>query len=202
MSLPARKAARSIPLFLFIALAGCGHSESQPAAGPPVSNATVSTSAAQAAEPAAPTPSAEPVGLAAPILIAGPGFQFQPVRGTAGGSVDGVHLGEGCVGHFPSTPQHTLQVGASIPRLRVLVNGGVSTDTTLAVRTPSGQTLCNDDSGDPGNYLNPVVEIENPAPGLYQVFVGNYSNGESSVSYQLGVVETQGLYPSQGVPHP
>jgi hypothetical protein len=111
-------------------------------------------------------------------------------------------MGEGCIGSFPTAPQHTVQVGAAIPRLRILVNGGAEADTTLAVRTPSGQTVCNDDSGDPANSLNPALDIENAAPGTYQIFVGGYSSGDSWASYQIGFSETPDQAPSQVVPNP
>ena len=110
-------------------------------------------------------------------------------------------MGEGCIGSFPTAAQHTLQVGAVVPHLRVLVNAG-SADTTLAIRTPDGRTLCNDDSGDPGNSLNPVVDIENAPAGAYQVFVGGYSAGDSWATYQLGLSEAADSMPSVVVPAP
>ena len=139
---------------------------------------------------------------AAPVTLAGPGFTATPVHGTAGGPTEGSALGPDCIGQFPTSAQHTVTVGAAIPMLRILVNGGASADTTLAVRRPDGTMVCNDDSGDPGNGLNPLVEIANAAPGQYAVYVGGYSAGDTWASYNLGFSEAAGQFPSQVVPSP
>lgn len=145
---------------------------------------------------------ATPVATAATaITLAGPGFTSTTASGTAGGPVPGATLSADCIGQFPAGPQHTLTVGAAIPLLRVLVNGGTS-DTTLAVRRPDGTVVCNDDSGDPANSLNPIAEISNAAPGEYQIYVGGYSMGDTWARYSLGFNEAPGQYPSQLVPNP
>ena len=136
------------------------------------------------------------------VTLSGPGFAATTVHGTAGGPAEGSTLGPDCIGSFPTAPQHTVTVGAAIPMLRVLVNGGASADTTIAVRRPDGTVVCNDDSGDPGNGLNPLVEIANAAPGAYQVYVGGYSTGDTWSAYNLGFVETPGQFPSQVVANP
>lgn len=183
-----------------LGLTACGSSEE----AAPTSAPTPAAPATQEAAPTAPTPA--PAAPAAPsgepIALAGPGFTAQPVRGTAGGPVEASQMGDDCVGNFPSAPQHTVQVGAEIPRLRILVNAGADADTTLAVRTPGGQTICNDDSGDPANSLNPAIDIENAAPGAYQIFVGGYSSGDAATTYQIGFSETADQAPSQIVPNP
>ncbi len=138
----------------------------------------------------------------APIALAGPGFTATPVAGTAGGPTDGSTLSSECIGMFPTSPQHTVNVGAAIPMLRVLVNAGPSDDTTLAVRRPDGTYVCNDDSGDPGNGLNPVAEIANAAPGEYQIFVGGYSAGDTWAHYNLTFNEAAGVFPSTAAPNP
>ncbi len=107
-----------------------------------------------------------------------------------------------CIGNYPLAAQHTVTVGAAIPMLRVLVNGGPEADTTLAVRRPDGTYACNDDSGDPGNSFNPLVEIANAAPGEYQVFVGGYSMGDTWASYNLTFNEAAGVFPSTAAPNP
>ena len=50
-------------------------------------------------------------------------------------------------------------------------------DLTLAVATPSGEVLCNDDS----YQLNPAITIENGASGAYAIFVGGFSPGDGDV---------------------
>lgn len=138
----------------------------------------------------------------APIALSGPGFTAAPVSGTAGGPTEGSTMSSDCIGMFPATAQHVVNVGAAIPMLRVLVNGGPEADTTLAVRRPDGTYACNDDSGDPGNSFNPLVEIANAAPGEYQVFVGGYSMGDTWASYNLTFNETAGVFPSTAAPNP
>ena len=139
----------------------------------------------------------------APIALTGPGFTAPAAQsGTAGGPTDGSSLGAGCIGMFPTAPQHTVNVAAAIPMLRVLVNAGPSNDTTLAVRRPDGTYVCNDDSGDPGNGLNPVAEVANAAPGEYQIFVGGYSAGDTWASYNLVLGEAAGVMPSTAAPAP
>ncbi len=139
----------------------------------------------------------------APLTLSGPGFTPSPTvaSGMAGGVQQANLLDPSCVGNVPIAPQHTVTVGAAIPLLRVLVNAGTSADTTLVVRTPSGSYICNDDSGDPGNGLNPAVDIPNAAPGEYAVYVGGYGSDDTFSSYSIGFTETPGVLGSQVVPH-
>ncbi len=139
------------------------------------------------------------------ITIAGPGFTPDPTTTSAqaGGTLEASALvamdvsGNGCGGRIPAVPQHTVRLVTALPLLRVLVNG--SEDTTLVVRAPSGSYYCNDDSGDPLNGLNPVVEIPSAAPGDYSVYVGAYSDGAMLSTYSIGFTATPGTFPSQVV---
>jgi len=175
----------------------CGSTEEEaPAAAAPMDPA-----AAPAVAPAA-APVAAPAAAGAPIALAGPGFMATPVAGTAGGPTPGETMSADCIGNFPLSAQHTVTVGAAIPMLRVLVNAGPDNDTTLAVRRPDGTYACNDDSGDPANGLNPLVEILNAAPGEYQIYVGGYALGDTWASYNLTFNETAGVFPSTAAPNP
>lgn len=133
--------------------------------------------------------------------ISGPGFSPDPITtsGQAGGRMAASTLAptSGCAGDIPEMPQHIVHLEAALPLLRVLVNG--SDDTTLVVRTPSGQFLCNDDSGDPQNGLNPVVEISGAAPGDYAIYVGAFSEQAMLSTYAIGFTTTPGTFPSQVV---
>jgi len=53
-------------------------------------------------------------------------------------------------------------------------------DLTMAVVTPSGQVLCNDDTYE----LMPAITVDGAEAGDYQVFVGGYSQG-GTASYDL-----------------
>lgn len=195
----------SVALVSAFVVAACSGGETAPTSTPIVESPTTAAPAAAApaaAAPAAPAAAAVAAPSAAPIAVAGPGFTFAPVSGTAGGPTEGSQMGEGCIGSFPNAAQHTIALGAVVPRLRVLVNAGADADTTIAVRTPDGRTLCNDDSGDPGNSLNPALDIENAPAGTYQIFVGGYSSGDSWSAYRLGLSETADAMPSVVVPAP
>lgn len=177
----------------------CGSAEEAPAT---TTTTTTTTEPAVVAPVVAPVAVAPPAAAGAPIALAGPGFTATPVAGTAGGPTPGETMSADCIGNFPLSAQHTVTVGAAIPMLRVLVNAGPDNDTTLAIRRPDGTYACNDDSGDPGNGLNPMVEIENAAPGEYQVFVGGYALGDTWASYNLTFNETAGVFPSTAAPNP
>ena len=73
------------------------------------------------------------------------------------------------------------------------------TSPSIGVRTPSGAYYCNDDSGDPNNGLNPVVEIPSAGPGDYSIYVGAYSDGAMLSTYSIGFTATPGTFPSQVV---
>lgn len=122
---------------------------------------------------------------AAPISL-GPGFAPDPTTatGSAGGITQASTLSPDCVGNISLIPNHTVTVTGPIPLLRVIVNS--SADTTLAIRTPNGQVLCNDDSGDPQHSLNPAVDIANAAAGNYEIYVGSYSDASQLASYRIG----------------
>lgn len=132
------------------------------------------------------------------ITISGPGFAPDPTTSSAqaGGSVEASTLAPsaGCVGSIPAAPQHTVHLGAALPLLRVLVNS--TEDLTLVVRAPDGTFHCNDDSADPANGLNPLVEITNAQPGDYSVYVGAYSESAMLVTYSIGLTAMPGTFPS------
>ena len=132
------------------------------------------------------------------ITIAGPGFAPDPTTSSAqaGGSMEASTLAPSanCVGSIPAAPQHTVRLGAALPLLRVLVNS--SEDLTLVVRAPDGTFHCNDDSADPANGLNPLVEISNAQPGEYSVYVGAYSESAILATYSIGFTATPGTFPS------
>jgi len=162
-------------------------------------------------EPASPThepPRAErpaeqpaPLVTAAPrIELAGPGFAQVVSSGTAGGPILGQTMSPHCVGSYPTSPQHIVHVARALPHFRVVINAGAS-DTTIAVRAPDGTYVCNDDSSDPANTLNPAVDVENAAAGDYQIFVGGYSGGDAWADYALAVIEGH-AFPSEVVPAP
>lgn len=127
----------------------------------------------------------------APLSL-GPGFAPQPTTqtGMALGVTDASTLNPSCIGLIPSEPQHTVNVTAPIPNLRIMVNS-YGADTTLVVRLPDGSYRCNDDT----DGLNPLVEGP-VAVGAVQVFVGAYSTDSAGTRYTIGFTEQPGTMPS------
>lgn len=58
-------------------------------------------------------------------------------------------------------------------------------DLVLVVQTPAGQVLCNDDA----DGLNPAVGVEDPASGVYAVWVGAFGGFGGTVRATLSVSE-------------
>lgn len=130
-------------------------------------------------------------GSSNPPLSLGPGFAPQPTTqsGMALGVTDASTLNPSCVGLIPNDPQHTVNVTAPIPNLRIMVRSNA--DTTLVVRLPDGSYRCNDDT----DGLNPLVEGP-VGVGTVQVFVGAYSTDSAGTLYTIGFTEQPGTMPS------
>jgi serine/threonine-protein kinase len=110
-------------------------------------------------------------------LVAGAARVFEL---SAGGSLRGTTLaGNFCSGSYPERPQIALEVPAGAS-LEVSIRS--STDTTLAVRAPSGQVVCDDDSG---GYPNPLLRLPaRDAAGTYEVYVGVFVGDHATVTLQ------------------
>lgn len=106
------------------------------------------------------------------------GFEPDPWTraAVAGGSVDVTYLGGGCIGFAAQAPdfQLTWSGGGSMLRFYFVADYG---DATLIVRDPSGAWNCNDDWG-PFVTLDPGVEFDNPADGVYDIWIGSYWEGD------------------------
>lgn len=93
----------------------------------------------------------------------------------AGGSgeVDS-SLGSGCRGYVNySAPDVDLYYEAG--SLSLYIYAQSNSDTTLVINAPDGRWYCDDDSGD---GLNPMVTFDNPQSGMYNIWVGVYSDAE------------------------
>jgi hypothetical protein len=87
----------------------------------------------------------------------------------AGGPIDVSTVSDNCRGFIAERPSFTLHYRAGDAPLYVGVVA--DDDTTLVVKGPNGQWMCDDDSGDD---LNPVISWENPRSGRYQIWVGRF----------------------------
>lgn len=102
---------------------------------------------------------------------------------TAGGEVDVRSLnltgvdGTSCNGHAPDAPQAAITLDGTARLLRLFFVANDFSDSTIVVQAPNGSFYCNDDF--PGGNLNPLADIPNAGPGVYNVFVGTFSAGDS-----------------------
>ena len=105
-------------------------------------------------------------------------------------SVAGMRLGAGCTGYATATPDAILHYSspASFLRFFVRANG----DTALVVNDANGNWHCNDDG--PGAGLNPIVNIQNPPAGQYDIWVSSYDASER-IRGTLNITEMQSQRP-------
>jgi len=101
----------------------------------------------------------------------------------AGGVVDAGTVDPGCWGNIASEPDFVLNYTSGDWPLRVFVNSDA--DTTLLVRTPTGEVLCNDDT----DGLNPAVSMTDPSSGRYEVFIGTYDPSAGNPEATLAISE-------------
>lgn len=109
----------------------------------------------------------------------------QSVTVNAGGAIEASRASADCnAGYLSARAQYTLRYR---PDGRPLYIGATSdVDTTIAVRTPNGQWICDDDSG---GSLNPLVTVQQPASGRYQIWVGRFGVQNETVPAVLHISE-------------
>jgi len=117
------------------------------------------------------------------------GFLPDPhsVSVTSGGSID-VDIGGCSYGYVSDAPDvdlyYTTSGGAG---LYIYAEG--EGDTMLLINTPSGDWVCDDDThGD----LDPVVRFSGAADGLYNIWVGSYSNENHSATLYVSEIDPAG----------
>jgi len=102
----------------------------------------------------------------------------------AGGEEDASQLGFTCRGFVAAAPDFRLSFEAG--NLPLTFSAISDSDTTLAVRDPSGVIHCDDDSG---GGLNPQLTVDGPASGDYHVWVGVYGQSGGYPSATLSISE-------------
>jgi len=122
------------------------------------------------------------------------GFTPDPhvVTVNAGGPIDVSTVSDRCAGFIAENPSFTLNYRKG--ELPLYIGVVADDDTTLVVRGPNRQYMCDDDSGD---NLNPVISWDNPRTGRYQIWVGRFGSSET-VPAQLYISEVAG--PANDVP--
>lgn len=113
-----------------------------------------------------------------------PGFTPDPfeiaVRPHGTLHVADLRLGAGCRGYVGAQPDAILRLSGASPFLRLFVRAsGAGSDLTLVVRDPGGRFLCNDDAI-PGRNTSPMVDLYQPRPGQYDVWIGTHVTGHQA----------------------
>ena len=119
------------------------------------------------------------------------GFTPDPhdVQVDAGGTIDASTISSDCVGMIAQRADVTVRyTRGEFPTLYFSATSDA--DTTLVVRAPDGSWHCNDDGG---NNLNPVVQIDSPRSGRYQIWVGTFSADSGNPTATLHISEVAGF---------
>lgn len=130
------------------------------------------------------------------------GFMPDPFRVNirSGGNLDTsrMSLSPGCRGYVTAQPDYILNYVNSASFLRFYFRANASggprqgRDTTLVINDARGGWHCDDDGG--GNF-NPMVSIDNPPSGQYDIWVGTYDGSGQYVDGQLSVTELRSNRP-------
>ena len=92
----------------------------------------------------------------------------------AGGGINVEYLQWDCVGYAAKAPDFRVSWTGISAELRFLFTTDArSADTTLILNLPDGSWVCDDDGG---HELNPMITIQSPSTGVYDVWVGTYDS--------------------------
>jgi hypothetical protein len=116
------------------------------------------------------------------------GFLLDPylLRVAGGGPLVAEQFQEGCAGFVGEEPDVTLNWSGDSPVLYLYFYSDA--DPVLLVETPSGEMLCNDDAG--LETTDPLIAIEEPAEGAYNIYVGTFRPGELALGF-LAITEVE-----------
>jgi len=100
------------------------------------------------------------------------GFPLDPffVSVNGGGDLDAGMLAEGCSGFIHQQPVVSLDWEGEADFAEFFFYS--DHDPTLVIQTPDGEYLCSDDTNP--LLLDPSIEIQNPAKGEYDIWVGSF----------------------------
>lgn len=112
----------------------------------------------------------------------------------AGGPNSVSGLASGCVGYINNAaPDFDLNYTAG--SLPLYIHASSDTDTTLVINDPSGRWHCNDDA----IGLNPMVSMQNPQSGNYNIWVGVHgSTTLSPATLLITEIDPRGAQASGG----
>ena len=117
---------------------------------------------------------ARKVGPALVTLDLAAGFPLDPtfMSLNGGGEVDASLLSPDCKGFINRNPVATVNWTGDADMLRAFFYS--DSDSTLVVLTPDGKLVCNDNANE--QLLDPVLDIKDPVPGKYRIWVGSAAN--------------------------
>ncbi len=96
---------------------------------------------------------------------------------TSGGAVNSNYLGGDCSGFVSEAPDYRVSWNGTTSKIAFYFEAKTAgQDATILVNLPDGSWRCNDDIS--SDELNPMVIIENPATGQYDIWVGSYETGK------------------------
>jgi hypothetical protein len=109
------------------------------------------------------------------------GFQPDPrvIAVRAGGTIDASNISAECRGFISNAPDVRLNYTAG-PMLPLIISVASAADTTLVVSGADGSWYCDDDGGTFDS--NPMVRLNNPQSGRYEIWVGTYRAGRTETA--------------------
>jgi hypothetical protein len=125
------------------------------------------------------------------------GFEPDPhsVTLTAGGDIDASTVDGDCVGMIARRADFTLRY-RNAGDLPLIISATSDGDATLAIRAPDGSWHCDDDSG---GGLNPLVRMDGPRNGRYQIWVGTFGPDPIPAVLHISEVGAGGDRPDFGL---
>ena len=97
---------------------------------------------------------------------------FVSIQG--GGTLDASDLGEGCTGFVNEAPALSVDWEGEADFFELFYYS--DHDPVMVVETPAGDYLCADDANE--LLLDPVLQIDDPAQGVYNIWVGSFDEGQ------------------------
>jgi hypothetical protein len=122
------------------------------------------------------------------------GFTPDPFNAhvVSGGPIDASYLGDDCRGFATTAPDYDITfTSGSLSLLRFYFVAETADDTTIIINAPDGSWHCNDDAT---GTIDPQYDFEDPASGLYDIWIGSYESG-ASVSGTFYVTELESNHP-------
>ena len=122
------------------------------------------------------------------------GFSPDPFSAhvVSGGPIDASYLGGDCRGFATAAPDYDITFTAGdLSLLRFYFVADTADDTTIIINAPDGSWHCNDDAT---GTIDPQYDFEDPASGLYDIWIGSYES-DASVSGTFYVTELESNHP-------